>query len=217
MSPERLIDGTKAVLTKSTTAVRDDLLIMNDAGGIVGRMQLKDTVPSISKTVNQVKAGKYAGTQLMGTPETVAAYNQAVAKAAEKGVNVTQKMSGTGVSSADTARIASKTIGNAAGKITPQAMGSLAASSGAVGAAISGGVEVISSGIKLANGEIDGGEFVGNVAKETVGGGLSAAGGSLAATAAAVLIRIALTFPKADWSALRAGILSLLVCACRLV
>ena len=37
----------------------------------------------------------------------------------------------------------------------------------------------------LADGEIDGGEFVGNVAKETVGGGLSAAGGSVAATAAA--------------------------------
>lgn len=184
LSPERLVDGTRATLSKSATAVRDDLLIMKD-GSVVGRMQLKDTAQSIGKTISQVKDGHYARTALKGTPETVKAYNQAVQSAAKNGVNITQKMSSTGVSSSDTARIASKTIGNTAGKLTASSLGKVAASSGAAGAVISGGIEVVSSAIKLSQGEIDGGEFVGNVAKETVGGGLSAAGGSVAATAAA--------------------------------
>lgn len=183
-SPERLLDGTKAVLSKSTTAVRDDILIKRGSD-IVGRMQLKDTPNSIYHTVNQVKNKHYAGTNLMGTKETVAAYNKAVENAAAKGAKITQGMKSTGVSSADTSRIAAKTIGNSAGELSAGAIGKLAATSGAVGAAISGGVELISSGIKFAGGEIDGGEFAGNVAKETVGGGLSAAGGSAAATAAA--------------------------------
>ena len=55
-------------------------------------------------------------------------------------------------------------------------------SSSGAGAVISGGIEAVASGVKLAQGEIDGEEFVGNVAKETVGGGLSAAAGTAAAT-----------------------------------
>lgn len=51
---------------------------------------------------------------------------------------------------------------------------------------MSGGIEAISSGVKLARGEIDGEEFAGNVVKETMGGGLAAAGGSAAASAVAV-------------------------------
>lgn len=50
---------------------------------------------------------------------------------------------------------------------------------------VSGGIEVAVSGRKLINGEIDGEEFAGNVARETVGGGISAAAGSAAATVAA--------------------------------
>lgn len=183
-SPARIVDGTKAVLSKSTTAVRDDVLIMK-SGSIVGRLQLKDTAQSINKTVKQVKDGHYIGTSLKGTKETVSAYNAAIEKAAANGSKITQKMSSTGVSSSDTARIASKTIGTSAGRITANTLGKVAASAGGFGAAISGGIEVISSGFKVANGEIDGGDFVGNVAKETVGGGLSAAGGSVAATVAA--------------------------------
>lgn len=183
-APQRILDGTKAVLSKSPTAVRDDLLIMKGSS-IVGRMQLKDTAGSIQKTIAQVKDGHYAGTVLKGTKETVSAYNTAVQKAASSGTNITQKMTSTGISSSDTARIATKTIGNAAGKITAQSLGRVAASSGAAGAVISGGIEAVSSTIQLANGEIDGGEFAANVAKETIGGGISAAGGSIAASAAA--------------------------------
>ena len=183
-SPERLVDGTRAILSKSSTAVRDDLLIMKNSN-VVGRMQLKDTAQSIQNTVSQVKNGHYIGTALKGTKETVAAYNSAVEKAVSNGAKITQKMTSTGISSSDTARIAAKTLGSSAGKITAGSLGSLAASSGAVGAVVSGGIEAVSSTVKLVNGEIDGGEFVANVTKETIGGGLSAAGGSVAATAVA--------------------------------
>lgn len=183
-NPTNILNGTKATMAKSSTAVRDDILL-KQGGEIVKRMQLKDTPGSITKTVQQVSNGKYTGTNLLGTKETVKAYNAAIEKAATKGVTVTQKMSNSGISSSDTARIATKTLGNSAGKLTTGSVAKVAGSSGVIGGAISGGIELVSSGVKLANGEINGEEFVGNVTKETVGGGLAAAGGSAAATAAA--------------------------------
>ncbi len=184
VSPKRIVDGTKAFLSESTTAVRDDVII-KQGSNIVKRLQLKDTANSIRKTIKQVKNHHYSGTNLIGTKETTEAFGKEVVKQAKRGINVTQKMSSSGISSADTSRIATKTIGNTAGKLTANSLGKVASSSGVAGGVISGGIEVISSGVKLAKGEIDGGEFVGNVAKETVGGGLSAAGGSVAATAVA--------------------------------
>jgi len=155
MTPSNIINNCKTIFYKSPTAVRDDLITKNAANKIVERMQLKDTPASISKTVSQVKNGHYKGTNLMGTKETVKAFNDV----AKNNTSITPKMTSTGVSSKDTARIATKTIGSQAGKLSASAVGK-AASSGAVGAAISGGIEVISSGIQLANGEIDGGEFM---------------------------------------------------------
>jgi hypothetical protein len=183
-NPANILSGTKATLAKSSTAVRDDILI-KQGGDIIKRMQLKDTPNSIAKTVQQVSNGKYVGTNLVGTKETAQAYQAAVERSASKCVSVTQKMTSSGVSSSDTARIATKTLGNSAGSLTVSSAAKVAGSSGVVGGAISGGIELVSSGIKLANGEIDGEKFVGNVAKETVGGGLAAAGGSAAATAVA--------------------------------
>ena len=178
INPSNLLNGTKGVLTKSTTAVRDDVLLMN-GGSVVGRSQLKDTAQSISKTVKQASSGKYAGTKLMGTKETVQAYEKAVENLANKGTTVTQKMTSTGISSTDTSRIAVETIG---GKLTTQSIAKVAGSSGIAGGVISCGIETICAGKELIDGTIDGSEFVGRVAKETVGGGISAAGGSAAAT-----------------------------------
>lgn len=179
MKPDNLINGIKGTLSKSTTAVRDDVLLMQ-GGKVVGRSQLKDTANSISKTVKQASNGKYAGTKLMGTKETVQAYEKAVEKLADKGVTVSQKMTSTGISSTTTSRIAAETIG---GKMAASSIAKVARSSGVAGGAISGGIEAVSAGMDLLKGDIDGGEFVGRVAKETVGGGISAAGGSMAATA----------------------------------
>jgi hypothetical protein len=180
LNPVNVVKGTKAILAKSTTGVRDDVLLIN-AGKIVGRAQLKDTPLSIGKTVQQVASGKYQGTALMGTKETVQAFNSEVAKAASDGVKITQKIQSTGISSGDTVRIASKALG---GNISGKAIATAAKSSGAVGAAISGGIEVLFAGKDLIDGKIDGMEFTGRVAKEAAGGGLSAAAGGAAANAA---------------------------------
>ena len=177
-NPANMFAGKVASLTKSTTAVRDDLVVQQ-AGKIIGRMQLKDTAGSINETVRKVASGQYRGTSLVGTNETAKAFNAAAERA-----GLTQRMGSSGASSSDTARIASKTIGASAGKLTANQLAKVAGSSGAVGAVISGGIEVLSSGVKLANGEIDGEEFVANVAREGIGGGLAAAGGTAAATVA---------------------------------
>lgn len=127
-----------------------------------------------------MRSGHYAGTNLMGTTETVAAYNKAVANAAKNGVKITQQMTDTGISSLDTGRIATQTIGQAAGKLSGAALTKMAASTGMAGGLLSGGIEAVGSGIKLANGEIDGEEFAVNVARETVTGAASAAAASTA-------------------------------------
>lgn len=105
MQPENFLTGTHAKLATSTTAVRDDIIFTRD-GKVVGRAQLKDTPASVNKTLQQVINGKYAGTKLMGTQETTAAYGT---KATARGI--TQKMTSTGISSKDTARIADKALG----------------------------------------------------------------------------------------------------------
>ncbi len=184
LSPSNVVTQAKCVLAKSPTAGRDDLLVMQ-AGKVIKRAQLKDTPASIGKTVKQVTSSKYRGTNLMGTKETVKAYNEAVAKLADKGVTVSQKMTSTRISSQDTARIATKTLGTSAGRLTAASVGRVAVSSGAAGAVISCGIETVSSGIRFAKGEIGGDEFMSNVAKETASGGLAAAGGTVAATVVA--------------------------------
>lgn len=181
LNPGNLASGTRGVLSKSVTAVRDDVLL-KQGGKVVGRVQLKDTVSGVGKTVKQAASGKYARTKLMGTKETVAAYEKAVANLAKNGTKVTQKMTSTGISSADTSRIAAQTIG---GGLKAVAVGRAALTSGGTGAVLSGAVEAVVSGVKLARGEIDGGQFAVNVARETAGGGLAAAGGTAAATVVA--------------------------------
>ena len=176
--PLNMLAGKAASLTKSTTAVRDDIII-KQAGKIVGRMQLKDTAGSIGDTIRQVSSGKYQRTALMGTKETTQAFS-----AAAKRAGVTQKMGSTGFSSSDTARIANKALGSSAGGLTASSVAKVAGSTGAIGAALSGGIEVLISGAKLANGEIDAEEFAGNVAREAAGGGIAAGAGAAAATVA---------------------------------
>jgi hypothetical protein len=180
-NPANTLKGAKAALTKSSTAVRDDIVV-TQAGKVIGRSQLKDTAKSVHHTVKQVASGKYQRTTLVGTKETVKAYNSEVTKMASKGANITQKMKSSGISSNDTARIASKALGN---RLTGSALKSAAKGSGVMGAGVSGAIEILSSGKSLLDGEIDGSEFTSNVAKETVGGGLSAAAGGAAATAVA--------------------------------
>lgn len=170
------LKGIKAVLAKSTTSVRDDVLLMK-AGKIIKRVQLKDTSKSIGNTIKEVSAGKYKGTNLMGTKETAKAFNAAT--------KTSQKMKSSGVSSSDTTRIATKALG---GKITKDVILSSAKSAGVVGAAVGAGVEVLCSAEDFLDGKINGEEFACRVAKEAVGGGLAgAAGGATAAVITTVV------------------------------
>lgn len=172
---KNLFSSTKTVLTSSTNAVRDDVIIKS-AGKIIGRSQLKDTAGCINNTIRQVASGKYRGTVLMGTKETTDLFNKAANLK-----NVTQKMTSTGISSAETARIGSKALG------TVPSCNSLIAgvkNSSYMGGAISGGVEAISSLSDLVDGKISGGEYVGKVAKETIGGGISSAAATTASSLA---------------------------------
>ena len=157
-------------------------MLLKQGGAVVGRAQLKDAVHTADRGARQAAHGKYAGTKLMGTKETVMAYEKAVHSMAKRGTAVTQKMTSTGISSTDTGRIAAQTLGDG---LKMASLGKAALTSGGAGAVISGGIEAVSSGVKLAKGEIDGGEFAANVAKETAGGGLAAAGGTAAASATA--------------------------------
>lgn len=183
-SPTNLANGTVGVLSKSPTAVRDDVLI-KQGSKIISRTQLKDTVSTsgVAKTVKQAASGKYARTNLKGTVETTKLYNQAADQLMKAGGKAPQKMTSTGISSTDTSRIAAQTVG---GSLKAASVAKCALTSGGAGAAISGGVEILHSGARLLKGEIDGEEFAGNVARETVGGGLSAAAGSAAASVASV-------------------------------
>lgn len=202
INPTNLLSGRVASLTKSTTAVRDDIIV-KQAEKVVSRMQLKDTAGSIGKTLKQAASGKYAGTNLVGTKETADAFNHAA-----KAAGVTQKMSSSGFSSTDTARIAKQTIGRSAtGELTASSVSKVAGSSGALGAAISAGIEVFSSGAKLIDGEIDGEEFVCNVAREGLGGGLAAASASAAATVASTAAATAVAAVSAPaWIPVAVGV-----------
>lgn len=205
MNPSNLANGSRATLSKSTTAVRDDVLLMKE-GTVVGRSQLKDTVSNsgISKTVQQAVSKKYVRTELKGTIETVQQYEQKVSKLVQQGKTAPQKMTSTGISSETTSRIAAETIG---GKVSATALGNVARSAGVAGAALSGGIEIISAGAKLIEGEIDKSEFAGRVVKETVGGGISAAAASTVATAVSATAASALAATTAPvWIAPALGL-----------
>lgn len=100
MKPGNLANGARGTLSKSVTAVRDDVLL-KQGGAVVGRAQLKDAVHTADRVARQAAHGKYAGTKLMGTKETVMAYEKAVHSMAKRGTAVTQKMTSTGISSTE--------------------------------------------------------------------------------------------------------------------
>lgn len=110
IDPANILAGKRTELTRSTTAIRDDLIVKQD-NHVVGRMQLKDTPASVQKTLQQASSHKYAGTNLMGTKETTALYNEKAAARVARGGAEPQKMTSTGISSRDTERVANKALG----------------------------------------------------------------------------------------------------------
>ena len=166
-----IVKNTKATLTKSPVAQRDDIVIKNGKKRIVSRMQLKDTVGGIKKTVKQVEDGKYRRTNLVGTKETKEAFDKAVSVRNKNGANITQKMSSNGISSEKTKLIAAQVSGGNISKCK-SAIKHQAKKSGRQAAVITMGIEAISNGKKVIEGKEKIGEAATKVAKE---GGISCA------------------------------------------
>jgi len=176
LNPTNWVRGISEKLTSSTTAKTVDSVIMK-GGKVIGRVQYKDTPKGILDTIRKVKDGQYSTATLKGTTETASKFNALAEKA-----GITKRMQDTGISGRTT-----KALGRACGscKNTPlsTAVAWSAKSGGIWGGAISGGISTVSNIIDVVNGEKDGLEAVGCIAKDTTGGVLSGAGAAAAATA----------------------------------
>ena len=175
-NPLNILKGKKAALTKSSTAVRDDIIV-KQGEKVVKRIQVKDTPKSITDTVRRVKNGQYRGTNLVGTKETAAAYEKAVASMGKKGKTVTQKMSSNGISSDTTAFLSKQALGGSL-KGTGKQLIKSSSKSAAFGGVISGGISGIGNLVKCKKGEISGKEAAMSTAKETVYGGITSGVGA---------------------------------------
>lgn len=159
-NPLNLLRGQHAELSSSATDTVMDVVIKK-AGKIVDSAQLKDTVSraGVKKTVAQIQSGKYIQTTVVGTKETVK-------KIADK---VTQEVQSSGISTETTSRIANKALG----KIPSlSAIGSAVKAGGIAGAAVSAGIEAVSSAVDVVKGIKDLGDAASDVAKAGVKGGI---------------------------------------------
>ena len=185
-SPSNFLNGRKAVLTKSTTAVRDDIVV-KQGGKVVERMQLKDTPGSIKDTLARVKNQQYKGTKLVGTKETAKAYERAVAKSKGSGVKITQKMTTNGISSGQTELIATRKLGGNivknSGKIVNQA-----SKVGVKTAVVSTGVGVAVNTGQVLKGEKSISKAAVDVTKDAAINGVVASVGDYVATATTMVI-----------------------------
>lgn len=180
-NPQNILNGVKAQLTHSTNAKTVDIVVSKGAK-VVGRIQAKDTVSSISKTVRQVKSGQYQSAKLLGTKETAVKLSGVLEKA-----GLSKPVSSSGVSSQTTKALAVKAGVTGSTGMSQACM--TAARAGAVsGGAVSAGFAVIKGIADLANDEKDLGEVIVDVGKEAAGGAISAAGASAASTACGVAV-----------------------------
>lgn len=101
-------NGFKTKLSSSSIDPVADLVTTNKSGEIIQSIQCKDgtSVTQINKVVEQVSSGKYSSTELVGTKEFTALYNE---KAAANGV--TQTATNSGVSTKTTSKVANKALG----------------------------------------------------------------------------------------------------------
>lgn len=200
--PANFFSGKRAYLTKSSTALRDDI-IQKQSGKVVARYQLKDTPKGIADTVKRVVNHQYKGTNLVGTKETVSAYNKAVSKANNNGKKITQKMTSNGISSGENELLASQALG---GSLKPnlKQIGKSAHKAGMTGAILGGGIEAAKGSIDVYKGKKKVAQVAADTTKESMISYASAAAGEV--TNATVTIGIANT-PAAPF-AKTAGTLS---------
>ena len=174
-----ILNGRHMDLTKSTTAHMKDVIAKDSAGRVVNHAQLKDTIShaGVRKTAQQIKSGHYSKTRVIGTEETADKVNKVLEKSGVK-----QRVESSGISSKTTSRIADKTLGKMPTMID---MASAAKSGGVTGAAVSAGIEAVSSIGDWLDGDKSAGEAVADVAVAGVKGGVIGATSSVIGSVAA--------------------------------
>ena len=179
INPSNVLNGRHMDLTKSTTARMKDVIAKNSAGKVVNHAQLKDTISNagVRKTAQQIKAGHYNKTRVIGTEETADKVNKVLEKCGVK-----QRVESSGISYKTTSRIADKTLGKMP---TMFDMASAAKSGGAAGAAVSAGIEAVSSFGSWLEGDKSASEAVADVAVAGVKGGVTGAVSGVIGSAAA--------------------------------
>ena len=167
LDPKNFLAGNVTRLTKNPTAHGVDLATLNKNGRPIAKYQLKDctSTSGTSKTLEQVRSGKYRNTKLMGTEETAQKYNTAKMPG-------DKEMTSTGISSNKTGRIADNT------GVTPRDtntvlnnfkdIASCAKTSALIGAAAGAGTALYSNYTRYKEGEITGLEYIGEVTCGTV-------------------------------------------------
>ena len=165
--------GKSAQLTKSSTAMMKDIVIMK-GNKVAGHAQLKDTVSAsgVLKTVKQINSGHYGKTQVLGTVETAAKIQG----------KTRQAVHSSGISSETTARIAGKALGKMP---STSALHTAGKAGGVAGAAISAGIESVSSLYQVYKGDKTLGEAAGDITIAAVKGGVTGYAGATAAPLAA--------------------------------
>ena len=174
LNPVNWVRGISEKLTSSPTATTVDSVVMK-GGKVISRVQYKDTPKGIADTIRRVKSGQYNSATLKGTTETARKFNAAAEKA-----GIAKRMEDTGISGRTT-----KALGRACGACKQTSLARACAwsarSGGVWGGAISGGISAVSNIAAVCNGEKDGWEAAGSIAKDTAGGALSGAGAAAAA------------------------------------
>lgn len=187
---KNIVAGKKAYLTKSPTAIRDDIIV-KQKGKIVQRFQCKDTssVSGARDTVKRIQAGQYARTKVVGTSETSKKVNGILDKGNAK---TTTRIQNSNISSKTTALIAYQA--NGANPLKHLDLIGHHAGSMAKGAAVlSGGFSVLKNGAEILKRRQDLDEGIVNIAADT--GKAALAGGVGSAVDVAVTMAIATVPP----------------------
>jgi hypothetical protein len=186
LNPVRVLNGESARLTASNTAKTVDIVV-SKGGKVIERIQAKDTVGSMGKTINQIKNGQYNSAQIVGTKETAAEFGKHAGKL--KGA---KSIKSSGFSSNYTESLAQRAGANGSGTLS-KALGASAKTGAQVGGVVCGGIAVAKGVCDLLDGSKDVGEVAYTVAKETAGGAISGAAAGAAATAAGAGTAMAVT------------------------
>ena len=177
LNPANWLAGKSHHLTQSTTAKTVDAVVMK-GGKVLERIQYKDTPHSIGEVVRKVQSGQYRTATLKGTSETAKTFN---AYAEKHGLKV--RMEDAGISSKSTKALA-RSMGSCPTVSLHQAAWHMAKHSGAVGAVVGGGISAVRNIFDVINGEKDGVEALGCIAKDTAGAGVVGMASGYAATVA---------------------------------